>query len=413
MPLSPDRRLQLRIACALALVIGVNAVVLSVLAWGVHRGLSASGHAIQFDLGLPATVGAVLLGAIGLVAVQARYGSKRVVADLETEPIEGDGPRDVGARVRRLAKQADVPVPPVAVADRDEPNCLTIGTQRSPTVVITTGSLKQLDDDELDAVLAHEIAHLANRDLTVVSAVAAIVAIGDRLLERERTLREFLVSIIVVAFYAIAAFWIILLLAAPFLVIATLFIFVSAVARLLLAVNAITIGLFAKTREHAADRGASELTGDPAALASALETLSGDDRPNRDARLDASATLGIVPQSLSVDRSDDGDEEGWFDRWFVSQFSALRENISNYSANEEDSATPEWRDQESTTAEWREPDYSADDEPKSWIVEPFVESLVSPVRNRVRRLLSWRPATHPTTEARIEQLQTLEWRRRN
>lgn len=401
MPLSPDRRLQLRVACALALVLGVNAVVLSVLIWGVHRGLSASGHAIHLDLGLPGSVGAVLLGAIGLVTVQARYGSRQAVAEVETEPIEGDGPRDIGARVRRLAKQADIPIPSVAVADREESNCLTVGTQRSPTIVVTTGLLEELDDDEVDAVLAHEIAHLANRDLTVVSAVAAIVTIGERLLERERTLRGLLVAIIAVALYTVVAFWIVLLLAAPFLVIGTLFIVVSAVARLLLAANTITLGLFAKTREYAADRGASELTGDPAALASALETLSGGDRPERDARLDASATLGIIPQSLSVDRSDDA-EEGWFDRWFVSQFSAWREKFSNKRTG---GKSTHWN-AEAASESRQSDDVDSEDAALS-------SGIVSRIRTRVQRVLNWRPSTHPTAETRIERLRTLERRRRN
>lgn len=423
MTVTPDRRLQIRIAAALALVVGVNGLVLSVVGWSVLRVLSASGRSIPVDFGLPLTVGTVLLGAIALVAVQARYGPKTVTAGLEYEEIDGDGPRDVGARVRRLSKQADVPVPAVAVAAHEEPNCLTVGTQRSPTIVVTTGLFDVLDDDELDATLAHEIAHLVNRDLTVVSVVASVVSIGDRLLERERGLRGLLVTIVafvastfgalwLVPYVALAGLVLVFLLVGPYLAIATVFLVVSAVARLLLGVNAITLGLFAKTREYAADRGASQLTGDPAAVASALETLDGSRRPERDVRLDGSATLGIVPQSLSVERSDD-DEEGWFERWFVNQFRTWYEELSEFRLDEfgdQESETRQWQNAEGQRA--RDGDGTDSDERKSWIIEPFVEGVVSPIRSRVRRILQWRPSTHPSTNARVEQLRTLEQRRR-
>ncbi|SDQ37062.1 M48 family metallopeptidase [Natronobacterium texcoconense] len=435
MTLTPDRWLQIRIAAALVLVVGVNVFVLSVLAWSTLQVLSASGRSIPVESGLPLTAGAVLLGAIALVAVQARYGPKTVVSGLEHETVDGDGPRNVGARIRRLSKQADVPVPSVAVADHDEPNCLTVGTQRSPTIVVTTGLFEALDDDELDAALAHEIAHLVNHDLTVVSVVASVVAIGDRLLERERALRGLLVTIVAVVAYTFGALWIVpylavvgvlllVLLVGPYLVIATVFLVVSAVARLLLGVNAITLGLFAKTREYAADRGASRLTGDPAAMASALETLEENSRPERDLRLDASATLGIIPQSLSAEQPDDetdDEAEGWFERWFVSQFRTWYENLSEFrleerfggEVSEGESEERQWQKAERQRARGHDSADDVDGDGQSWIVDPFVDHVVSPIRLRIRRVLQWRPSTHPATEARIEQLRTLERRQRD
>ena len=381
MPLSPDRRLQARIAAAFAFVVGVNALVLSVVVWSLYRAWAATGRSGAVDPTLPVsggslTVGLVVLGAIALVALQARYGSHRVVTDLELEPIDGDGPRNVGGRVRRLAAQADVPAPSVAVADREEPGCLTVGTQRSPTIVVTRGLLEELDDDELDAALAHEVAHLANRDLTVVSAVAAVVGVGNRLLERERDLRTALGGLIAMAALTGGG---VIILAIPILVLAAFYLVVSAVARLILGLNAIALGLFSRTREYAADRGASRLTGEPAALASALETLEGV-RPERDARLDATATLGIVPLSLSA-TSDADDEEGWIDRWVVDQLSAWPKQLDDST----DSGSEDSKD-------------------LGWVIE----QLTSPIRERV---LAWRPSTHPSSEARIEQLRALERRR--
>ncbi|ELY75628.1 peptidase M48 Ste24p [Natrinema pellirubrum DSM 15624] len=374
MPLSPDRRLRLRIVGALTLVVGVNVGVLSVLVWSGLRVAAVGGWSRPAAVGVPFVVGTVLLGAVGLVALQARYGSRSAVAGLELTVPEGDGPRNVAGRVQRLATQAAVPVPSVAIADRAEPTCLTVGSRRSPTIVVTRGLLAELDDDELDAALAHEVAHVANRDLPVVTAVAATVAIGDRLLERERLLRRVLENAVLLGLFTGVGIFI---LAVPILVIGVVYLLVSAVARALLGVNAIALGLFAKTREYAADRGASQLLGDPAALASALETLS-DSRPKRDVRLHASATLGIVSQPLPVSTDDDDGEVHWVERFLPP-------------VSFEGPADPRGLNRGLVWLHVR-------------VVRPAVAA--------VRRLLGWRPATHPSTEARIEQLRTLERRRR-
>ncbi len=377
MPLIPDRRLQCRIAGALALVVAVNGLVLSVVAWSGSQLLSASGRSLEIEVGLAPAIGAVLFGAVGLVAVQARYGSRTVVSGLTLDHLEGDGPRNVGGRVQRLATQADVPRPSVAVADDADPGCLTVGTQRSPTIVVTTGLLEALDD-ELDAALAHEVAHIANRDLPVVTAVAATVAVGDRLLERERRLRRVLWATLWLAIITGIG---IIVLAIPIIMLGLGYLVLSAVARGLLGVNAIAIGLFSKAREYAADRGAVQLTGNPAALAAALETLE-DVRPARDARVDASATLGIVAQPLALEAREDDEDEHWVDRWAPK-------------------LTPEFTD----------PD--AVDRAVLYVGRWLREWIITPVSTRVRRLLAWRPQTHPETEARTERLRTLERRRRN
>ncbi|MGQ3720962.1 M48 family metallopeptidase [Natrialba aegyptia] len=402
MALTPNWRLRVRIAAALALVVGVNGLLLAAFAWSALRLLSASGRSVPVELGLPLTVGTLLLAAVGLVAVQARYGSRTIVSGLDLDELherddsgelEGTNPQTLDGRVRRLAAQADVPLPSVAVADRPEPACLTVGTQRSPTIVVTTGLLERLDDDELDAALAHEVAHVANRDLPVVTAVAATVAIGDRLLERERKLRGVLAGMAMVALFTGIG---LLIFAVPILVVGALYLAVSIVARALLGLNSIALGLFSKTREFAADRGASRLTGEPAAVASALETLEDErSKPDQDARLHASATLGIVPQPLAFERTaENGEGEGegeehWFDRWFVGQFSIER-------VDKQESDGPPG------------PIARRKERVKTWLRTRTIE----PVRTRIRRVLAWRPPTHPATEERIEQLRTLERRRR-
>lgn len=382
MPLSPDGRLQLRIAGALALVVGVNAAVLAVVAWSAHRVWVASGYASPAAVGLPLLIGAVVVGGVLTVIVQARYGSRSAVAGLRLDPVEGEGPRDVAGRVTRLARQADVPVPSVAVAERSEPTCLTVDREGSPTVVVTTGLLERLDDDELDAALAHEVAHVANRDLPVASAVAATLSLTDRLLEREGRLRVILYNTAVVA--AVTGVGI-LIFAIPIAVLAVVVLVLSVAARTLLALNAVALRAFARTREYAADRGAVSLTGDPASLASALRTLE-DGRPERDLRMTADATLGIVHLPLSFDADDAGDdEEGFVERFLLDP-------------DEDDEDAQKWTHDEAE----RGADPVGD--AMRWLWARTVSRAVA----GVRRALRWRPSTHPTTAARVERLRALE-----
>ncbi len=158
------------------------------------------------------------------------------------------------------------------------------------------------------------------------------------------------------------------------------YLLVSAVARAVLGMNAVALGLFSRTREYAADRGASRLTGNPAAVASALETLEGE-RPERDARLHASATLGIVPRPLALE-DDAEDGESWVER-FLPPVSLERIGGRN-------------RFERALVRIGK------------WIHAQAIE----PALRTVRRVLGWRPSTHPPIEARVDRLRTLERRRR-
>jgi len=381
MPLSPDRRLQLRIAGAFALVVAVNVAVLAVLAWCGLQVWLASGRAAPTAVGLPLVAGAVLLGGVVTVLAQARYGSRSAVAGLGLDPVEGAGPRNVSERVTRLAKQAGVPAPSVAVADRAEPTCLTVDRDGSPTVIVTTGLLEHLDDDELDAALAHEVAHVANRDLPVAAAVAATLSITDRLLEREGRLRVILYNTAVVA--AVTGVGV-LIFAIPIAVLALVVLVLSVVARTLLALDAVALRVFARTREYAADRGAVSLTGDPASLASALRTLE-TGHPERDLRLTAGATLGIVHRPLPLGDDDAEDDEGFVERFLLDP-------------DEDDEDAQKWADEQEG------PDPVGD--ALRWLWGQTVTRAVDGVRPALR----WRPSTHPATDARIERLRTLERR---
>ena len=79
--------------------------------------------------------------------------------------------------VDRLRQRADLPMPVVAIAPHEQPNAFATG--RSPehaVVAVTTGILKQMPADELEGVIAHELAHVRNRDILISSVAATIAA---------------------------------------------------------------------------------------------------------------------------------------------------------------------------------------------------------------------------------------------
>ena len=166
--------------------------------------------------------------------------------------------------IGRLSQQADLPKPTVAVADTRVPNAFAAGRSRkSATVCVTKGLLQTLDDEELEAVVAHELAHVKNRDVMVM------------------TIASFLSTL---AFIVVRWGWlfgggrnrngggqVIVAIAVSFVVWVVSFLLIRALSRY---------------REYAADRGAASITGKPGALASALLAIDGrmDRVPKEDLR---------------------------------------------------------------------------------------------------------------------------------
>lgn len=180
----------------------------------------------------------------------------------------------VQARVDRLARQADVPSPTVELGTSPSPTAATVGYRpASSTVVVSRGLVDALEDRELDAVLAHELAHVQNRDAAVVTALSMPAAYASAMIDR----------------YEHGA--------------------VLIPAGIVIAVVRWSVAIVSRYREHLADEGAVAITGDPAAMASALETLDRDlsRRPTTDARRAGSSTaFAIVPPPWEEHRFFDG-----------------------------------------------------------------------------------------------------------
>ncbi|MCO8268665.1 MULTISPECIES: zinc metalloprotease HtpX [unclassified Haloferax] len=178
---------------------------------------------------------------------------------------EDDGPqaRKLHAMVGRLSQQADLPKPKVAIADTRVPNAFATGrSQKSSAVCVTTGLMDTLDDEELEGVIAHELAHVKNRDVMVMtiasflSSIAFLIVRWGWFFGGDDNRQN---APVIVAIIASLLVWII---------------------------SYLLIRALSRYREYAADRGAAVITGRPSALASALLKISGrmDNVPKRDMR---------------------------------------------------------------------------------------------------------------------------------
>ena len=273
--LGADRGLRIRMLVATALVVAlpfafvyafvflINAVGLPLLGWANERPYTGE---VYVD---PVFLAVVVLGGL---AVQYRYGPRTVLRSVGARRVSADEYPELHAAVTRLAAQADVPGPDVAVKHTEIPNAFAVGTPGDGTVVVTTGLLDRLGDEELEAVLAHELSHLANRDASLMTVawvlptvtyylavLASYVLYGlVRFLGAggggggNRDGRGLLVGLVVITVSAVAT-----------LSVSAMFWFGSVLIHRVLS----------RYREYAADRGAAEITGSPAALASALRTV--------------------------------------------------------------------------------------------------------------------------------------------
>jgi heat shock protein HtpX len=259
--------------------------------FGKDTGLQARIVLTLFLLGL---VYAVLIGALfvagagaitiaivagGLLLIQLFTSDKIALATLGVKEVSPAEAPELHGIIERLCVQADLPKPRVGVMDTPMPNAFAMGrSPKSATVCATTGILRMLEPAELEGVLAHELTHVINRDVMVMTlasffaTLAALVAQfslffgggfgGGNREEEEGAVLILLVSVLV---YAVS------------------FLLLQALSRY---------------REFAADRGSAVLTGRPSALASALLKISGtiEQIPSNDLRqAEGMSAFFIIP----------------------------------------------------------------------------------------------------------------------
>lgn len=200
-------------------------------------------------------VGAViaLVVAAGMNLFSFWNADRMVLATHRAREVDESSAPEFVALVRDLAVQAGLPMPRVFVIDSAQPNAFATG--RDPahaSVAATTGLLAMLDRDEIEGVMAHELAHVQYRDtltMTVTATIAGTISmLGNYFMFfGGRDTRDNPVGVVGALFAVLVA---------PF-----------AAMIIQMAVS--------RTREYAADRRGAEISGKPLALASALAKISG------------------------------------------------------------------------------------------------------------------------------------------
>ena len=234
--------------------------------------LTALFMALGFTIGGRAGAILAFLIAFGMNLFTYWNADKIVLRMHDACEVDARSAPQIHGIVAALARRAGLPMPRVYLIDSEHPNAFATG--RNPehaAVAVTTGLLRVLERDEVAAVLAHELAHVKNRDTLVMTMAATIAGAISMLANfglffRGNGSQNILATLLAV-------------LVAPF---------AAMIVQLALS----------RAREYGADRGGAEIHGNPRALASALAKLAGAAQriPNPvTARNPAAAALYIVP----------------------------------------------------------------------------------------------------------------------
>jgi heat shock protein HtpX len=220
---------------------------------------------------------------VGLAFFQYYTSDKLALAAAGARIVSREEQPQLHDMVERLCAMADLPKPKVAIMDTPVPNAFATG--RSPkhaAVCVTTGLWDRLEPKEIEGVLAHELSHVANRDVLIMT-LASFFAMLAALLTR---------------FGLYAGMW-----GGgggrrdnnngP-----PVWLIVLAVSILVYAISFILIRTISRYREYAADRGSALITGAPEYLMSALQKISSQMTliPNRDLReVEGMSAFFIIP----------------------------------------------------------------------------------------------------------------------
>src|SRR6266536_2476622 len=229
----------------------------------------------------------MLVIVLGLAAFQYYTSDKLALAASGAKVVSADEAPELHAMVERLCAMADLPKPRVAVVDTDVPNAFATGRNpKHAAVAVTRGLWERLEPQEVEGVLAHELSHVANRDvliMTVASFFAMLAGVltrfglyagmfggyGGRSSNNNNSVPVWLIV----------------------LVVSVVTYFLSQI--LILAIS--------RYREFAADRGSALLTGAPEHLMSALQKISSEmfRIPQRDLReVESMNAFFIIPASV-------------------------------------------------------------------------------------------------------------------
>ncbi|MEA2256195.1 MAG: heat shock protein HtpX, partial [Solirubrobacteraceae bacterium] len=197
----------------------------------------------------------IVIIAVGLAVAQLFTSDKLALHAMGGRVVTPQEAPELHAMIERLCVQADLPKPKVYVMPTEMPNAFAMGrSQKAAAVCATTGIMQLLSPAELEGVMAHELSHIANRDVAIMTLASFFASLAAMILQfgfffggggrDDEDSGPGILGII-------------------------------AVALLVYIVSFFLMRALSRYREFAADRGAAILTGRPSALASALMKISG------------------------------------------------------------------------------------------------------------------------------------------
>jgi heat shock protein HtpX len=211
-------------------------------------------YVVLIGVALTADAGIAILLIAGIFALQVFASDKLALAAVGARQVSPQEAPELHAMIERLCIQADLPKPKVAVMPTSMPNAFAMGrSPKSATVCTTTGIMELLSPAELEGVLAHELTHIINRDVLVMTLASFFATIASMIMQfgfffggghddDDDGPGVMVVILVALAVYVVSFF---------------------------------LMQALSRYREFAADRGAAVLTGRPSALASALMKISG------------------------------------------------------------------------------------------------------------------------------------------
>jgi len=224
-----------------------------------------------------AGAGLIVVVAVVLLLGQLFGSDKLAMAAMGLKEVTPDEEPELHGIIDRLCVQADLPKPRVCVIETAVPNACALGrSQKSATVAATRGILQMLSPAELEGVMAHELTHVINRDVMVMTLASFFASLASLILQfafffgggygGDEEEREIMLVILVSVVVYVVSF--------------------------------VLLRTLSRYREFAADRGSAVLTGRPSALSSALIKISGaiEQAPSQDLRrVEGSSAFFIIP----------------------------------------------------------------------------------------------------------------------
>ena len=217
--------------------------------------------AVLLSMGVSQLVVILFMG--GFMFLQYFFSDKMILSSMGAKLVLEDQEPRLHDMVRRLCQNADLPMPKIAVVKTSMPNAFATGrNQKNAVVAVTTGLVSRLNESEVEAVLAHELTHVKNRDMMVMTIATFLSSLAQLMVQwlpfmgggdRDRDSGSNALLLLVVSLVV----WI---------------------------VSFILIRTLSRYREFAADRGAAIITGQPSNLISALTKISGSRVPTEDLR---------------------------------------------------------------------------------------------------------------------------------